>query len=90
MTDIEINKRIHEILGSREDIEGMDFLTWQGFGLLWEWLQTDKLRTKFQNCYGGLGILTGWFNPYCAIMKRVISPRALAEAIVELSQEELK
>lgn len=71
MTDIELNKRIHEIIGmclhewetvgsnallcekcgdvtfTLTPPKSIDFLTWEGFGIVWEFMQKHERRHDF-------------------------------------------
>lgn len=57
----------------------INFLTWEGFGILWEWLQKHK---KFQN------FLWEQDGDNCCLQINLINPRALAEAVAEFFKEE--
>ena len=98
MTDLELNKRLHEILNlcwheSLKDSEqcskflsgyrcdNIDFLAWEGFGVLWKWLQKHEKREKF------FFILHKGRRPTDMIYIHLINPRALAEAVVEFFKE---
>ena len=104
MTDIELNKEIHRILGlcwhkcncidnedhfcivckqsyfNYESAQHVytnqpkyNFLTWEGFGVLWEWVQKHPAWYTFWHHY--------WYT-------KLINPRALAEAIAEFFKED--
>ena len=51
-----------------------NFLTWEGFGILWEWIQNHPGWYSFWHKY--------WHT-------NLISPRALSEAMVEFFKEEV-
>ncbi len=106
MTDIDLNKRLHEILGlcwhersandefkcaqcprflspDREiDEYRIDFLTWEGFGILWKWLLTRHGYEGFMHKHRYGSEQTGWYLKEC-----YISPRLLAETVVEFFEE---
>lgn len=117
MTDLDLNKRLHEIMGMcfHEQIQNcivdygrviqpakcscghtsllstqacstknIDFLTWEGFGVLWEWLQKQELWWTFCNKYGDV------CNQDKYMKIELINPRALAEAVVKFFGEEKK
>ena len=56
----------------------IDFLTWEGFGIVWEWLQTRHGYEAFMHKHGYGSNDIGWY-----LKERYISPRALAEAVIE-------
>ena len=99
MSDEEINKRIHEVMGLCFHVRStnqcirchkilikavgagefeclpanLNFLTWEGFGLMWEFMQKHP----------------GWYNFWHHYWHtKLINPRALAEAVVEFFEED--
>ena len=76
----------------------INFLTWEGFGVLWEWLQKHERFSEFvafvwckfnmdntaSETVRKLILLSS--NP--DITPELISPRALAEAVVEFFKED--
>lgn len=61
----------------------IDFLTWEGFGILWEWLSKRHGYGAFMHRYGYGSEEVGWYLKEC-----FINPRALAEAVVEFFGKE--
>lgn len=106
LTDEQINKRIHELMGLCQhkwnkamyqntwicSICGlhtdtlpvtMDFTTsWEGFGLIWEWLQKHERWEEFLNHYG-----YSWNYKQRLIDLNIISPPAMSKAVVEFFGE---
>ena len=112
MTDEQLNKRIHEIMGicchfidfhildryfyclhcleEQPETKGManiDFInTWEGFGILWEFMQKHKDRTRFCVANGWhiprMELNSGWCLPVT-----LINPPAFAKAVMEFFEE---
>lgn len=99
MTDIELNKRIHEIMGlkyyegpSEEDVwYNYNFLTeWRAFGLMWEFMQKHKQREEFIREYGGESYYSNIHRTKLFMGVKFISPRPFAEAMVNFFEKETK
>ncbi len=59
-----------------------NLLTWEGFGVLWEWLQKHEEWEKFMEKWGIPGHYREWL-----INTELINSRALAEAVVRFFKE---
>lgn len=73
--------------------KGYDFFTWQGFGILWEFMQKHDRWGKFMHAYYKKDIdrddSRRWqsFHEKC-VPEEYISPRPFAEAMVRFFEEE--
>ena len=69
----------------------LDFVnTWEGFGILWEFMQKHEQYSEFILFYGGQDFIqktpkSGEYEDYLRI--EYISPHALAKAVVEFFEE---
>lgn len=118
LSDEQLNKRIHEIMGmglcwhvrstnqcikchkilirsignSAFECEpaNPNYLTWQGFGLMWEFMQTHGWKEFIYWVYTGNRNATKdtHFIPQMHILIRLISPRPFAEAMCNFFQED--
>ena len=90
MTDEQLNERLHEIMGLKccywwlrgNEHNFSNNKDWRAFGVMWEWLQTRHGYEEFMHKYGYGSNKIGWYLKEC-----YISPRALAEAVVEFFKE---
>lgn len=60
----------------------IDFLTWEGFGILFTWLKTRHGYGGFMHKYGYGSDQTGWY-----LRDYYIDPHASAEAVCEFFKE---
>ena len=112
LTDEELNKRLHELVGlcwhwckfhnpeysklshykcdkcGLNYVGNIDFTTsWEGFGILWEFMRKHTDWTKF--C-----VTNGWYipeielNPVWHLPVMLISPYAFAKAVVDFFEDE--
>ena len=66
----------------------IDFTTsWEGFGILWEFMQKHELWTKFISKQIWNTISEQNINKFSGIFERLISPAGLAIAVVEFFEE---
>ena len=122
MTDEELNKKIHEIIGLCWHIRStnecivchrilvksvgggnfeclpanIDFVNaWEGFGILWGFMQRRELSEKLNFRYYVWGALIGhgdWSNDLSdanAIPTSLISPSVFANAVIKFFEEKL-
>ena len=70
-----------------------NFLTWEGFGIAWEWLQKHERWSEFLD-YCMAQVYHNWdcipidIHTILPLPENIVSPRALAEAIVEFFKED--
>ena len=69
------------------------FLTWEGFGIAWEWIQRHERWSEFLD-YCMAQVYHSWdcipidTHTILPLPENIVSPRALAEAIVEFFKED--
>ena len=116
MTDTELNKKVHKLIGlcwhefvpSDDNLEwscehcskldtgilnsSINLLTWEGFGIAWEWIQRHERRGEFLD-YCMAQVYHSWdcipidIHTILPLPENIVSPRALSEAIVEFFKE---
>jgi len=95
MTDEQeqVNKRLHEIVGlcwrgsfielGFQKYTRTDFVnTWEGFGILWQFMRKHERWEKFEAENGGYSLHN---EGYVAVS--LIAPNILAKAVVEFFEE---
>ena len=71
--------------------DNIDFLSWAGFGILWEFIQEHEQYSEFILIYGEQDFIqktpkSGQYEDY--LRTEYISPSALAKAVVEFFEED--